>query len=42
MSDADAKKKKVFVPASLKLKAPPKANELLDLVGDFAPSEKKD
>ena len=42
MSDADAKKKKVFVPAPLKLKAPPKANELLDLVGDFAPPEKKD
>ena len=42
MSDADAKKKKVFVPAPLKLKAPAKANELLDLVGDFAPPEKKD
>ena len=42
MSDADAKKKKVFVPAPLKLKAPPKASELLDLVGDYAPPEKKD
>ena len=42
MQEAEAKKKKVYIPTPLKLKAPPKGGELLDLVGDTGPTESKD
>ena len=42
MQEVEAKKKKVYVPAPLKLRAPPKGSELLDLVGDSAPAQTKD